>query len=106
MFDPVVHNEKTDLYSNEKEVVGYDLEQVLFVLAQQHQPKGRVVDREPEETLAVGPAGEPVVPGLGRCKGKMSILGMEKRNIHLSKYYLTMSTSKTRFWEDLRPVGV
>ena len=67
-----------DLHSNQEEVVWDDLEQVLLVFTEQHQTKDCVVHGEPEESLAVGSAGEPVVPGLkiarGRSKGKMSIL--------------------------------
>lgn len=56
------------LHPHQEEIVGDDLEQVLLVLAEQHQPEGGVVDGEPEEALTVGAAGEPVVPGLGWCQ--------------------------------------
>lgn len=64
----------SNLHSDEKEVIGYDFEQVLLVLAQQHQPKGRIVDCESKETFAVGPAGETMVAWLRWGKREMSIL--------------------------------
>ena len=50
------------LHAHHQEVVGDDLEHVLPVLAQQHQPERLAVDREPEEALVVG--GERVAEGL------------------------------------------
>ena len=64
------------LHSDEQEIVWDDFEQVLFVLAEQHQPEDGLVDGEAEEALAVRPAGEPVIAGLarGRRQSDMSIL--------------------------------
>jgi hypothetical protein len=90
------------LHAHEKEIVRDDFEQVLFVLAEEHQPEDGLVDGEAEEAFAVGAASEPVKAGFARrwSQCDMSILKQDiqvKKSKTDERFVIHQSLSKQLF---------